>query len=150
MPTAAPRPCTHPGCGRLVHDGTSRCSAHPTERTFADRTRGTRHDRGYGSEWDKRRKRVMYRDAGLCQPCLRESDDLVTAAYAVDHIVSKAEARHRGWTDEQIEDDSNLQAICRRCHDAKTADEARRGRGVGSSPPWAQDRVVSRLRVAGK
>ena len=130
MPLAAPRPCTHPGCGRLVHDGSGRCAAHPFEGRFADRQRGSRHDRGYGSVWDKTRERILYRDQGLCQPCLKSEPERVTPATAVDHIVSKAEAKRRGWSLEQVEDDSNLQAICKACHDSKTADEARRGRGV--------------------
>ena len=41
-------------------------------------------------------------------------------AYAVDHVVSKEE----GGT----EDDGNLQAICKTCHQVKTAAEAARGR----------------------
>jgi len=87
---------------------------------FADRARGTRHERGYGTAWDKQRKRILARDGGLCQPCRCLS--LVTAATAVDHVVPKAE----GGTD----DDANLQSICKPCHDAKTAEESQRGRGV--------------------
>ena len=31
MPSAAPRPCSHPGCGGLVRDGTGRCPKHPKQ-----------------------------------------------------------------------------------------------------------------------
>jgi 5-methylcytosine-specific restriction protein A len=41
--------------------------------------------------------------------------------------VSKAQARAQGWTSEQIEADSNLQAACQSCHKAKTAGERTRG-----------------------
>ena len=116
MPTAAPKPCTV--CGTLVRDGTSRCDKHKVAQgSFADRARGTRHERGYGSAWDKIRKRILKRDGGLCQPCLKR--DLITPATQVDHIINKAS----GGTD----DDANLQSICKPCHDAKTARE--RGRG---------------------
>ena len=67
----------------------------------------------------------MQRDMGVCQPCTKLGQ--LTVAYAVDHIKPKAE----GGTD----DLANLQAICRACHAAKTASEARRGvdRGWGRS-----------------
>lgn len=123
MPSNAKRPCKHPGCGQLVSDGSGYCAAHQGDRKqskFADRARGSRHQRGYGSEWDRLRKQILQRDCGLCQPCLQRG--VVTVAHAVDHKLSKAE----GGTD----DLANLQAICRRCHDAKTQDEAKRGRGV--------------------
>jgi 5-methylcytosine-specific restriction protein A len=86
---------------------------------WAHTGRESRHARGYGSEWEKARKRVMRRDAGLCQPCIAQG--ATTPAHAVDHVVPKFE----GGTD----DDANLQAICRDCHAVKTADEAKRARG---------------------
>lgn len=123
MPIAAQKPCRHPGCGKLCRDGSGYCEAHQGDRKlnkFADERRGSRHERGYGSEWEKTRKRILARDAGLCQPCLKVGR--VTVAKQVDHITPKGE----GGTDA----DSNLQAICPACHQAKTAEEARRGRGA--------------------
>lgn len=125
MPVAAPRPCRHPGCGKLVSDGTGYCAAHQADRRlgkFADQRRGSRHQRGYGSEWEKTRKRILSRDKGLCQPCLHIGR--VSVAKQVDHIKPKFE----GGSDA----DSNLQAICVACHQAKTKEEALRARlGVG-------------------
>lgn len=119
MPMSAPKPCQHLGCNALVRDGSSRCDAHWVRPgTFADRTRGTRQQRGYGAEWDRSRARVLSRDGGLCQPCLRAGH--TTMATAVDHIVNKEE----GGTDA----DSNLQAICKPCHAHKTGQEAARAR----------------------
>jgi 5-methylcytosine-specific restriction protein A len=85
--------------------------------------RESRHARGYGTAWGKARKEAMARDKGLCQPCLK--DGRVTAAHAVDHIMSKA----KGGTD----DLDNLQAICRACHLDKTLTELgrRRKRRIG-------------------
>lgn len=73
-------------------------------------SRTSRHARGYGTAWEKLRKRILARDKHLCQQCKR--DGRVTAANQVDHIKPKA----KGGTD----DESNLEALCRPCHDAKT------------------------------
>jgi len=72
--------------------------------------RGNRHAQGYGVAWTKLRTQVLKRDGHLCQVCAKH--DRITLARDVDHIVGKA----HGGTD----DPSNLQAICRRCHNDKT------------------------------
>lgn len=113
MPSAAPKPCGY--CGVLVRTGGSRCQQHLFVGKFGDDRRGTRHERGYGSEWDRKRQEILKRDNGLCCPCRRAAR--VTIGREVDHVVPKA----RGGTD----DDGNLQTICRACHKAKTAAEAR-------------------------
>lgn len=121
MPNSAPKPCRHAGCGKLVGDGSGYCQEHQEDRkagTFADERRGTRHERGYGSDWDKARKRILSRDKGLCQVCL--SNKKYRPARQVDHKVPKFE----GGTD----DDDNLQSICKPCHDIKTQAEAQRAR----------------------
>lgn len=82
-----------------------------------DAIRGSRHQRGYGAEWDRTRKRILDRDEGLCQPCLRAGR--ASAGTQVDHIVPKSQ----GGSD----DDGNLQTICPECHRAKTARESRGG-----------------------
>lgn len=128
MPSAAPRPCTHPGCGVLVR-GSSRCERHVVAAgSFADKRRGTRHERGYGSAWVRLRERVLARDNGLCQPCA--TDGRTTPAVAVDHIRAKA----HGGTD----DEANLQAICSACHRAKTQREAQGLGGDAKSSAHAQ------------
>ena len=106
----------------MVRDGSGYCEAHQADRKinkFADERRGSRHERGYGTDWDKQRKRILRRDKGLCQV------DLAAGRYRpakeVDHIIPKSQ----GGTD----DDSNLQSICHECHQAKTAREAAAGRG---------------------
>lgn len=81
--------------------------------------RGNRHERGYGNDWDKLRLVILERDEGLCQICIKE--DVITRATHIDHIVPKA----KGGTNAH----SNLQALCKRCHDRKTATE--RGQGGG-------------------
>ena len=73
------------------------------------------------------RKSVLERDKYLCQPCAQ--DGRSTPCNIVDHVVPKSE----GGTDNP----SNLQAICKPCHDAKTLEEARRGKGRGGRLPGA-------------
>lgn len=130
MPSAPPRPCTHPGCGALVRDGSGRCARHPVrEGSFADRRRGTRHERGYGSQWDRIREQVLQRDCGLCQTCQRAG--LLTPATQVDHIVNKAQWRRLHGGLAGVDGLTNLQAICVPCHRAKTAQERQAGRPEG-------------------
>lgn len=121
MPMASPKPCRHPGCGKLVHDGSGYCEAHRRAKpgSFADRSRGTSKERGYGWEWQKLRERILKRDCGLCQLC-REAGRIIVATH-VDHKVPKA----HGGTDS----DENLQALCAACHKAKTAREKSQPRG---------------------
>lgn len=77
-----------------------------------------------GRPWRRKRERVMARDQYLCQPC--KAAGRLTLATQCDHKVPRAE----GGTD----DDTNLQAICDDCHDAKSRAEAARGVGRKSRP----------------
>lgn len=70
-----------------------------------------------GRPWRRKREAVMKRDQYLCQHCKKQGR--ITEATEMDHIVNVAE----GGTDEE----SNLQALCTPCHDAKSQAEARRG-----------------------
>ncbi|MCA8079932.1 HNH endonuclease [Burkholderia cepacia] len=119
MPKKAPTPCRHRGCGRLV-DSPGFCEVHKADAVGwrPDRERGNRHARGFGSNWERTRAEIMKRDKALCQSCLRAGR--VVLATSVDHIVNRAE----GGTD----DHSNLEALCDKCHNAKTAKEAARAR----------------------
>lgn len=70
--------------------------------------------RGYGRKWRAARERYLARHP-LCVRCRAEGR--VVAAEVVDHIVP-----HRG--DARLRDDpANWQALCKRCHDQKTATE---------------------------
>jgi 5-methylcytosine-specific restriction enzyme A len=113
MPNAPKRICSYPGCPVLVDSG--RCDKHKKqERKEIDSRRGTAHERGYDARW--RRASADFRRAHpLCIDCLSRGRS--TAASVVDHIVP-----HRGdkvlfW------DQRNWQALCKPCHDSKTARE---------------------------
>lgn len=122
MPRKAPTPCRHIGCKQLVAVP-GYCEAHQRDAIGwqSDRVRGGRHARGYGTLWQRLRERILRRDNGLCQPCLKARR--ITAANQVDHIVPKAQ----GGTDAE----ENLQSICEACHKAKTARESAQARTVG-------------------
>ena len=112
MPSAALRPCTHPGgCPRLCK-GTSRCPQHK-HKSRSNWPTTSAQVRGYGHDWRKVRAAVMARSGGECQRC-------GSPASHVDHVIPK----HKGGTDELF----NLQALCSGCHTAKTAAESARAR----------------------
>lgn len=118
MPRRPPRPCSHPGCGRLTDTG--RCELHPHQHGWApDSERGTRQQRGYGREWERIRVAILRRDRYLCQCEECKAGNRLTVAHEVDHRIPKA----RGGTD----DPDNLRAINRDCHRRKTAREGRGG-----------------------
>jgi 5-methylcytosine-specific restriction protein A len=83
---------------------------------------GSRHARGYGTAWGKLRLYVLHRDHGLCQ-CSQCKGVFLTQATEVNHIVPKAEAQRKGWTQQQMDDPSNLQAVAHECHLRITAEQ---------------------------
>lgn len=66
----------------------------------------------HGPEWEGVRLGILDRDGWLCTwpSC---SKPLEGSDATVDHIVSVAEALKMGWTRAQINDPSNLAAMCR-------------------------------------
>ncbi|EIH4510032.1 HNH endonuclease [Escherichia coli] len=113
MPSRIPRACRKRGCAGTTTDSSGYCGKHRGEG-WGQHQRGlSRHQRGYGSKWTVIRARILKRDKGLCQLCLRAG--VVSEAKTVDHIIPKA----HGGTDA----DSNLQSLCWPCHKAKTARE---------------------------
>lgn len=81
----------------------------------------SRHERGYGTQWDKLRKRILIRDKYLCQVCLKQG--IPTPAKQVDHIIPKAQLG--------TDDTDNLQSICIPCHKAKTKAETSKRPVIG-------------------
>ena len=123
MPWAAPRPCRQSGCAALTADGW--CDEHRKARAKRyDAERGSAAKRGYGARWRKARATYLKRHP-LCLAC--EANGRLTAANTVDHIIP-----HRGdmrlfW------DRENWQALCKPCHDSKTATEDGRWGSRGPS-----------------
>ncbi|WP_350343240.1 HNH endonuclease signature motif containing protein [Proteinivorax tanatarense] len=102
MPRKPKSPCKHPGCPNLT--GKRYCDIHTDDRPSAAK-------RGYDSRWRKARARFL-KVHPLCVRC--NSEGKLIKATVVDHIIP-----HRG--DELLFwDESNWQALCKRCHDRKT------------------------------
>lgn len=84
----------------------------------------SRQSRGYGAEWEKVRAKVIERAKGMCEECARQGR--VAAGKDVDHITSRVKAKVLRWSTAKTEHPSNLQYLCTRCHDRKSAKETGR------------------------
>lgn len=113
MPTAAPRPCNHPGC-REYQTAKGYCAAHQKDRRQYDERRGTAAQRGYNAEWRRARAEYLRRNP-LCVCCLEQNR--VTPSTVVDHIKPHKGNMKLFW------DQTNWQALCKTCHDRKTMTE---------------------------
>lgn len=87
-----------------------RCERHPYSK--GDDRRGSASRRGYGSRWRRYRASYLSRHP-LCVECGRHGR--VMAASVVDHI-----SPHRG-DPAKMWNPNNHQALCKPCHDRKTA-----------------------------
>lgn len=122
--------CRYPGCHAPAPRGDRYCERHreagakrdaiqaEKAKKFREARRraikGTSAQRGYGSRWQKLRKRFILQHP-YCEQCMKEGR--LTPATDVDHVKP-----HRGdpalmWSE------SNLQALCHVCHARKTARE---------------------------
>lgn len=113
MPYRPNTPCRHPGCAALVPYGQKYCeqhkSLHPEENRSAAR-------RGYNRQWQKASWEYLQAHP-LCVLCMQKQPPRYVRATVVDHITP-----HRG--DQKLFwDRSNLQALCKQCHDKKTRAE---------------------------
>lgn len=111
------RECSAPGCHVLL-PAAGRCAAHIKARDeqvkAADKARGTAHARGYTSAWSKARTGFLARHP-LCVLC--EKKGILTSANVVDHVRPHKGDKVLFW------DRGNWQALCKPCHDSKTAKE---------------------------
>lgn len=83
---------------------------HPTSAPAAG-ARASRHERGYDSRWSKFAKSYLLRHP-LCVMC-KDRGRIVTAT-CVDHVDGLGPRGARGF------DETNLRALCARCHSRKT------------------------------
>ena len=113
MPGITKRPCRAPGCGATTTERHGYCEQHASLAIGWNQRRPGKSGRG-GRPWRRLRDQILQRDRHLCQNCKRKG--VVTPAYEVDHIVNI----ESGGTNAA----SNLEAICRACHRAKTARES--------------------------
>lgn len=103
-----------------------------TSRKPWDHGGKTRQQRGYGRQHAKLREQLL-RDEPLCRLCKQKNPPRVTAATIADHIVSIAKGG-------AIHDITNLQPLCRPCHDKKTlAEQGKRARPTFGADGWPTD-----------
>ena len=116
------RPCNHAGCGVLTRDGW--CDKHkPREQRKAS---AGYHGWYMLPIWTDRLRPAQLLREPYCRECARQYPPSEprhrTPATVVDHIVP-----HCGNWDVFI-DSTNLQSLCKRHHDIKTAQEQREKR----------------------
>lgn len=113
MPYRPNTPCKHNGCPKLVSYGTKYCDEHKPLHPVEVRSAGAR---GYSRQWRKASKAFLQTHP-LCEKC--KAEGRLTKATVVDHVKP-----HRGNQD-LFWDRGNWQALCKHCHDVKTATEER-------------------------
>lgn len=113
MPQRPLRPCNK--CGKLSKDGY--CDAHRPQPW----TRNKPINRVFKGDRLQRERQVLFMEQPLCVLCLKQGIDRM--ATERDHIIPLAEGG------EDIRE--NTQALCKECHEKKTAREAKRGRVSG-------------------
>ena len=107
--------------------GVAGCTQHKPKKVWHSSTTQTRNQ--YGStRWKRTRAAALARDGYLCQVCTTRG--VISSANIVDHITPQ----HKQQFD--FFDLANLQAICKPCHDIKTAEEAKQARGLKAKPDY--------------
>lgn len=106
------RPCRHPGCPELTREGY--CPAHKPAK--APRRSSAQWHGWYGLDvWRNDLRPTQLLREPFCRECAKAGRR--TPATRVDHVKP-----HRGdWA--LFTDRANLQSLCERCHNAKTARE---------------------------
>lgn len=111
MPRKPMKPCQHFGCANLTE--TKYCDEH---HGLYIKERANATARGYDSKWRTARNRFLKLHP-LCVRC--QTQGRLVKANIVDHIKPHRGNQHLFW------DDTNWQALCKKCHDTKTMTEDR-------------------------
>lgn len=111
MPALAPRKCGHPGCRRLAWK--RRCSKHMPRRAL-DAARPSARERMYTKAWERARAAFLAAHPTCAH---HEAEGRLAPSSVVDHVVPHRGSMSLFW------DETNWQALCADCHNAKTARE---------------------------
>lgn len=112
MPNSPLLACRNKSCPNLVPRGEGWCPTHKKQHhRELDQDRPPSSKRGYGAEWRKYRIDYLMRHP-LCVQC-----EAVVPSTVVDHIKDHGGDYNLFW------DPNNHQALCKHCHDSKTAKE---------------------------
>jgi 5-methylcytosine-specific restriction protein A len=116
MPRKPKRPCSYPGCGRLVSDG-QYCAKHQKtmNRNYNKYQRHPESNKRYGRAWKRIRDRYI-KAHPLCEECQRQGR--LTPAEEVHHILPLS----KGGGNET----ENLMSLCKSCHSRITAESGDR------------------------
>ena len=120
-PSAAPTPCRHPGCRELVVRGycdQHRKLSHQQHKQSVQEDYKERNRFYQRAAW-KQLRAAHLRFEPLCRQCA--SDGRLVAAEVVDHIIEISDGG-------AALDDTNLQSLCKSCHNSKTIRLSRRRR----------------------
>lgn len=113
MPTKPPKPCSFRGCPELTYG--RYCEKHQKE-VDSDYNKNSRPYKHLYNSSRWRKLRLQFLSAHpLCETCKKHS--VIKASEVVDHS-----RPHKG-NERLFWDDSNWQALCKSCHDRKTAKE---------------------------
>jgi 5-methylcytosine-specific restriction protein A len=113
LPRKPKKPCRYPGCPALT--AKRYCSEHQRQVDKEYNRNHRPYKKLYNSaRWQRLRKWFLSKHP-LCTECERQTR--ITPATVVDHIKP-----HQG-DPELFWDENNLQALCKPCHDRKTARE---------------------------
>lgn len=104
----APKRCSF-SCSNQVTRG-GKCDEHQPVKTPWE---GSNRDSAFrkSAEWERQRRRIIFREKGICQYCGAERSN------NVDHIIPVWFTKK-----EQVSDDE-LQLLCKSCHDKKSSFE---------------------------
>ena len=116
MPKRPRKACNKAGCPELIEPGNTYCDKHRIERInrYERYERDQKSKKLYRYRWQKTSKYFLSHNP-LCVEC--KKNDKVTAATVTDHIVPHKRNKKLFWNR------SNWQALCKSCHDRKTAKE---------------------------
>lgn len=105
--------CNYPGCNNLIPKGDKYCHKHyikPTRKTYDN-------DKFYKTTAWRKLQRYHMAKQPYCVVCMKQG--IVRRGEIVDHIKEISDGGEKLA-------DSNLQTLCRACHNRKTALERRR------------------------
>ena len=111
----ANRICRHPGCNKIATSN-GYCDKHQADGKPWAQDKDRRLFRGRKLQ---RERELLFNDQPLCVIC--KAEGRVSVATIRDHIVPLAE----GGLDVR----ENCQGLCEACHNTKTQEEAKRGKG---------------------
>ena len=116
MPRKPKRPCSYPGCGRLVIDG-QYCAEHQKamNMNYNKNQRHPESNKRYGRAWKRIRDKYI-KAHPLCEECQRQGR--LTPAEEVHHILPLS----KGGGNET----ENLMSLCKSCHSRITAESGDR------------------------